>query len=169
MQEMNLNASASAANDGLNQTGHSNTLPTGTGSSGKFNSEHDSECSSVTSDSNPGGWVTINVRMNPTWQTTRSLFLKCNKNTGSGSGGGRDSATAAAQQFPSCIKTILAELQERKEDFDKLKERVERLEVSTFAWSSDILIFIYDRFRPHKKSFLTCPCYWRAKGTERNG
>ena len=59
-----------------------------------------------------------------------SLFLKCNKNTGSGSGGGRDSGTAAAQQFPSCIKTILAELQERKEDFDKLKERIERLEVS---------------------------------------
>lgn len=55
--------------------------------------------------------------------------MKCNKNTGSGSGGGRDSATAAAQQFPSCIKTILAELQERKEDLDKLKERFERLEV----------------------------------------
>lgn len=61
MQEMNLNASASsAANDALNQTGQSNTLGTGTGSSGKFNSEHDSECSSVTSDSNPGGLETTN-------------------------------------------------------------------------------------------------------------
>lgn len=29
----------------------------GGGGSGKFNSEHESECSSVTSDSMPGGWV----------------------------------------------------------------------------------------------------------------
>lgn len=31
----------------------------GAGGSGKFNSEHGSECSSVTSDSIPGGWVNL--------------------------------------------------------------------------------------------------------------
>lgn len=35
----------------------SNNLGGGGGSSGKFSGEHDSECSSVTSDSAPGGYV----------------------------------------------------------------------------------------------------------------
>lgn len=101
-----------------------NNLVGGGGSSGKFSGEHDSECSSVTSDSIAGG-----------------LFLKC-KHTGSGSGGGGGTAVVGGvgvlggslpnnqQQCPFNVKNIIAELQERKEDFEKLKERIGRLEVS---------------------------------------
>lgn len=101
-----------------------NNLGGGGGSSGKFSGEHDSECSSVTSDSIAGG-----------------LFLKC-KHTGSGSGGGGGVAVIGGvgvtggslpnnqQQCPFNVKNIIAELQERKEDFEKLKERIGRLEVS---------------------------------------
>lgn len=101
-----------------------NNLGGGGGSSGKFSGEHDSECSSVTSDSIAGG-----------------LFLKC-KHTGSGSGAGGGVAVIGGvgvtggslpnnqQQFPFHVKNIIAELQERKEDFEKLKERMGRLEVS---------------------------------------
>lgn len=42
-------------NNGTQPQMSSNNLGGGGGSSGKFSGEHDSECSSVTSDSAPGG------------------------------------------------------------------------------------------------------------------
>lgn len=38
---------------------------------------------------------------------------------------------APAEQY---LKTIIAEIQERREDCDKLRERLERLEVSEFIF-----------------------------------
>lgn len=135
LQELNLQTEGHTTGHGH---GHahvsSNNLGGGGGSSGKFNSEHDSECSSVTSDSNPGG-----------------LFLKC-KNTGSGSGGGGgagsgDKIASQQQQCPISIKSLLAEIQERKEDCDKLKERIERLESNQKEFESLTAAFESERFR----------------------
>jgi alanyl-tRNA synthetase len=122
LQQLEAEANTSKTANAIHSA---NNLGGGGGSSGKFNSEHESECSSVTSDSNPGG-----------------LFLKC-KNPGSGSGGAGDvggkgsgsnpnqshtqQQLQQSQQQPN-IKSILAELQERKQDCEKYKERIERLE-----------------------------------------
>lgn len=116
-----MDVGAAPGTGGVHST---NNLAGGGGSSGKFSGEHDSECSSVTSDSIAGG-----------------LFLKC-KHTGSGSGGGGVTVIGGVgvtsgsipnnqQQCPFNVKKIIAELQERKEDFEKLKERIGRLEVSS--------------------------------------
>lgn len=63
--------------------------------SGKFSNENDSECSSVTSDSMPGG-------------------------------SGKSQSGTNQQDF--LLKAILTEMQERQEDYTKLKEAIERLE-----------------------------------------
>ncbi|CAG9806113.1 unnamed protein product [Chironomus riparius] len=116
VREHNHEADASAIIENNQQQGlpSSNNL-IGGNSSGKFSGEHDSECSSVTSDSAQG------------------LFLKCKHTTGSGSGGAGDSNKKdlnQSQQIAVTIKHILDELKERKEDFEKLKQKVERLEAT---------------------------------------
>lgn len=62
------------------------------------------------------------------------MFLKCKHTTGSGSGGVGHNCNSKdgekSQQFAVNMKEVLAELQERKEDFEKLKQKLERLEVS---------------------------------------
>lgn len=62
------------------------------------------------------------------------LFLKCKHTTGSGSGGAAHNCnskdTEKSQQLAVNLKAVLAELSERKEDFEKLKQKLERLEVS---------------------------------------
>jgi hypothetical protein len=62
------------------------------------------------------------------------LFLKCKHTAGSGSGGAGGNCTnkdaEKSQQLAINLKAVLGELQERKEDFEKLKQRLERLEVS---------------------------------------
>jgi predicted RNase H-like nuclease (RuvC/YqgF family) len=59
------------------------------------------------------------------------LFLKCKHTAGSGSGGAGNSAKEVnqSQQIAVTLKNILEELKERKEDFEKLKQKVDRLEV----------------------------------------
>lgn len=65
-----------------------------------------------------------------------SLFLKCKHGTGSGSGGAAGhncnskDGEKTTQHFDVNLKAVLADLQERKEDFDKLKQKLDRLEVS---------------------------------------
>lgn len=86
-------AGTSTPNAGLMAVGDTSTTIGGGGGSGKFNSEHESECSSATSDSIPPG----NSDKNP-----------------------------VQNQY---IKMILAELQLRRDEFDKLKEKIDRLEV----------------------------------------
>ena len=64
------------------------------------------------------------------------LFLKCKHTTGSGSGGAGDSNKKdlnQSQQIAATLKHILDELKERKEDFEKLKQKVERLEVRIYT------------------------------------
>jgi hypothetical protein len=60
------------------------------------------------------------------------LFLKC-KHTGSGSGGAGNNCNSKdaekSQQLAVNLKGVIAELQERKEDFEKLKQKLDRLEV----------------------------------------
>jgi len=56
------------------------------------------------------------------------LFLKCKHTAGSGSGKAENSCKET-HQIALNMKAILAELQERKEDYEKLKQRIERLEV----------------------------------------
>lgn len=62
------------------------------------------------------------------------LFLKCKHTTGSGSGGAghncNSKETEKSHQLAVNLKAVLAELTERKEDFEKLKQKLERLEVS---------------------------------------
>ncbi|XP_031622045.1 transmembrane and coiled-coil domains protein 2 [Contarinia nasturtii] len=90
-----------------NNTGSSNIGGTATGTtaatatrtgSGKFSNENDSECSSVTSDSMPGG------------------------------GSGKSHSGTNNQQDAFLLKAILTELQERQDDCAKMKEAIERLE-----------------------------------------
>jgi hypothetical protein len=59
------------------------------------------------------------------------LFLKCKHTAGSGAGSGGNSNKdiSQSQQIATTLKNVLAELQERKEDFEKLKQKIERLEV----------------------------------------
>lgn len=64
------------------------------------------------------------------------LFLKCKHTTGSGSGGAGHNCnskdnTEKSQQLAINLKAVLGELEERKEDFEKLKQKLERLEVSS--------------------------------------
>ncbi|KAG5682224.1 hypothetical protein PVAND_011589 [Polypedilum vanderplanki] len=112
----------------------SNNLERGGGnSSGKFSGDHDSECSSVTSDSAHGG-----------------LFLKCKHTAGSGSGGGAGNSTKdviQSQQIAVTLKSILDELKERKEDFEKLKQKVERLEATQKELADLSVILESERYR----------------------
>lgn len=66
-----------------------------------------------------------------------SLFLKCKHTAGSGSGGVAHNCNSKdgekSQQLAINLKAMLGELQERKEDFEKLKQKLERLEVSCDA------------------------------------
>lgn len=88
----------------------------GGGGSGKFNSEHESECSSVTSDSMPGG---------------------------------SDKHQTGADQDIN-VKMILTELQSRREECDKLKEKLERLEVAQKEVSDIVLALESERYRSER-------------------
>lgn len=68
---------------------------------GKFASEEGSECSSVTSESIPGAQTASPHSSNP--------------------------ATAAP---PASIENILSELQQRKQDIDRLRDKLESLKVN---------------------------------------
>lgn len=114
MQEHQHEADATAIIENNQAQGQVSSNNLGGNSSGKFSGEHDSECSSVTSDSAHG------------------LFLKCKHTAGSGSGGAGNSNKDLnqSQQMAATLKHILDELKERKEDFEKLKAKVERLEAT---------------------------------------
>lgn len=58
-----------------------------------------------------------------------SLFLKCKHGSGAGSGGNSNKDLSHSQQIAATLKNVMAELKERKEDFEKLKQKLERLEV----------------------------------------
>lgn len=66
------------------------------------------------------------------------LFLKCKHTTGSGSGGAGHNCNSKdgekQQQYAVNLKAVLSELQERNEDFEKLKGKLERLEVSLMTF-----------------------------------
>jgi hypothetical protein len=112
-----------------------------------------------------------------------SLFLKC-KNPGSGSGGaGEGVVKAGSGSNPATnhhhnqvnIKSILAELQERKEDCEKHKEKLERLEVCFVClfWhpGANINFIFYSRifkknlklYQLHLRGNDTEPSDWRNK------
>jgi hypothetical protein len=57
------------------------------------------------------------------------LFLKC-KHTGSGSGANSTKDLKQSHQLAVILQKIHDELKERKEDFEELKQKVDRLEVS---------------------------------------
>lgn len=103
------------------------------------------------------------------------LFLKCKHTTGSGSGGAGHNCnskdTEKSQQLAINLKAVLGELEERKEDFEKLKQKLDRLEVSskqaTVKCPSLLLhstLFLF--YRQRKRSSLTCPWLWRVNVTE---
>lgn len=74
------------------------------------------------------------------------MFLKCKHTAGSaGSGGAANSNKdlSQSQQIAATLKHILDELKERKEDFEKLKQKVDRLEVMEMNRS---MIMMIDRF-----------------------
>lgn len=83
--------------------------------SGKFSNDNDSECSSVTSDSIPPGYD-VTSRMCGRLSNERP-FRRSGK------------SNAELHRYSGVLKTILTELQERREDCDKMREKVERLEV----------------------------------------
>lgn len=59
------------------------------------------------------------------------LFLKCKHTAGSGAGSGGNSNKdlSQSQQIAATLKNVLAEMRERKEEFEKMKQKVDRLEV----------------------------------------
>lgn len=59
------------------------------------------------------------------------LFLKCKHTGGSGAGSGGNSNKdlSQSQQIAVTLKNVLAEMHERKEEFEKMKQKVDRLEV----------------------------------------
>lgn len=60
-----------------------------------------------------------------------SLFLKCKNGSAGSAGAGNNSKDAEkSQQLAVSFKALQIEIQERKEDFEKLKQKLERLEVS---------------------------------------
>lgn len=56
--------------------------------------------------------------------------MKCKHGSGAGSGGNSNKDLSQSQQIAATLKNVMAELQERKEDFEKLKQKLERLEVN---------------------------------------
>jgi hypothetical protein len=103
------------------------------------------------------------------------LFLKCKHTAGSGAGSGGNSNKdiSQSQQIATTLKNVLADLQERKEDFEKLKQKVERLEVgvneSFLKNAGKILIIIDNLLRHHKRNLLTCRLHWKVSDIEQNG
>jgi hypothetical protein len=105
-----------------------------------------------------------------------SLFLKCKHTAGSGSGAGNNCNSKDAeksQQLAINVKAVLAQLQERKEDFEKLKQKLERLEVrgardASSKFDAYILSLSPDCSK-HRRNSLTCHSPSRASATERNG
>lgn len=59
------------------------------------------------------------------------LFLKCKHTAGSGAGSGGNSNKdlSQSQQIAVTLKNVLTEMHERKEEFEKMKQKVDRLEV----------------------------------------
>lgn len=57
------------------------------------------------------------------------MFLKCKHGSGAGSGGNSNKDLSQSQQIAASLKNVIGELQERKEDFNKLKQKLEQLEV----------------------------------------
>ncbi|XP_055701520.1 transmembrane and coiled-coil domains protein 2 isoform X2 [Phlebotomus papatasi] len=90
-------------------------ITSGGGGSGKFNSENDSECSSVTSDSLPAG-----------------------------SGKNQLGANTVV------LKAIIAELQERRDESDKLREKMERFEAMQKEMSDLALALESERYRAER-------------------
>lgn len=78
------------------------------------------------------------------------MFLKCKHTTGSGSGAGNSTKDLnQSQQIAVTLKSILDELKERKEDYEKLKQKVERLEVGEKS-----LISLKIEIKPNFINFL---------------
>ncbi|XP_059615964.1 transmembrane and coiled-coil domains protein 2 isoform X2 [Phlebotomus argentipes] len=92
-----------------------NQASTAGGGSGKFNSENDSECSSVTSDSLPAG-----------------------------SGKNQLGANTVV------LKAIIAELQERRDESEKLREKMERFETMQKELSDLALALETERYRAER-------------------
>jgi hypothetical protein len=106
------------------------------------------------------------------------LFLKCKHTAGSGSGAGNNCNSKDAeksQQLAINMKAVLAQLQERKEDFEKLKQKLERLEVSLRGERDASLNLMLTFplfcliFSKHRRNSLTCRLPLKASATERNG
>uniref|UniRef100_A0A0K8S7C6 Transmembrane and coiled-coil domains protein 1 n=1 Tax=Lygus hesperus TaxID=30085 RepID=A0A0K8S7C6_LYGHE len=97
------------------------TLPGGCslGSGLKFTSEEGSECSSVTSESVPGGTGVLG-------QTGHTTSPPSSTARGAGSGAGGGSGVGGTLSPPT-LETIYAELKARKHESDRLREKVETI------------------------------------------